>query len=87
MFVFSGIWPERSIKGTFVCQLFVNFSSKDQNVVVRFGKKSALLPFSNHCNACIRLAQVGYIKLFIICFISLDISLLSFILIVNVWLV
>ena len=37
----------------------------------------------------IRLAIVGYIKVFIICifFIILDISLLSFILIVNVWLV
>ena len=36
-----------------------------------------------------RLALVGYIKLFIICifFIVLDISLISFILIVNVWLV
>ena len=36
-----------------------------------------------------RLALVGYIKLFLICiyFINLDISLLSFILIVNVWLV
>ena len=35
-----------------------------------------------------RLAQVGYIKLFIMCiFIILDISLVSFILIVNVWLV
>ena len=36
-----------------------------------------------------RLALVGYIKLFIICifFIILDISLLSVILIVNVWLV
>ena len=36
-----------------------------------------------------RLAQVGYIKSFIICiiFIILDISLVSFILIVNAWLV
>ena len=36
-----------------------------------------------------RIAQVGYIKLFIICifFIILDISLVFFILIVNVWLV
>ena len=36
-----------------------------------------------------RLAHVRYIKLFIICifFIILDISLVSFILIVNVWLV
>ena len=41
-----------------------------------------------HLTAEFRLAQVGYIKLFIICiFIILDISLVCFILIVNDWLV
>ena len=41
------------------------------------------------CKMIIRLALVGYIKLFIVCilFIILDISLQSFISIVNVWLV
>ena len=42
-----------------------------------------------HIRPLLRLALVGYIKLFIICIslIILDISPLSFILIVNVWLV
>ena len=60
--------------------------------ILRIRYKNLYYEVSAHIGAHIgmaRLVQVGYIKLFIICifFIILDISLVSFILIVNDWLV